>query len=84
MNDIDGKTRLRAIWSEVLHGAPIDDADRFLDRGGDSIAAVQCVTTVANEFGVELPLHVLFLDDTTFGVFAEIALEAIRAQKSRP
>lgn len=84
MNDIDGKTRLRAIWSEVLHGAPIDDADHFLDCGGDSIAAVQCVTAVANEFGIELPLHLLFLDDTTFGVFADVALDAIRAQKSNP
>jgi acyl carrier protein len=74
MNERNSKQRLRAIWSEVLHGVPIDDWDHFLDKGGDSIAAVQCVTAVLSEFGIEIPLHLLFLEETTFEAFVEAVM----------
>jgi amino acid adenylation domain-containing protein len=48
--------QLAGIWEEVLGGGRVGPADRFLDRGGDSLLATRVLARVRTAFGIELPL----------------------------
>jgi acyl carrier protein len=51
--------KLADIWAEVLALDEIGINDNFLELGGDSVRAMQVVTQVKQQFGVDL----------TFGAF---------------
>lgn len=49
--------RLARIWQSVLKlSSTPSRTDRFFDIGGDSLAVMEMVVCIADEFGVELPL----------------------------
>nr|WP_240801532.1 non-ribosomal peptide synthetase [Streptomyces sp. A1136] len=48
------------LWEEVLEVAPIGVRDDFFDLGGHSLKAFTLMGAVQREFGVELPLNLLF------------------------
>lgn len=63
-------TTVAGIWSELLDFAPASADDDFYDLGGHSLLLVRFAARVRDEFGVELPIDVLFTDSFTI---AEIA-----------
>ncbi|WP_437723824.1 amino acid adenylation domain-containing protein [Sorangium sp. So ce861] len=52
--------RLAQIWQEVLGVDQLGARDDFFELGGHSLLATRVASRVAHEFGVELPLRVLF------------------------
>lgn len=52
--------RLRAIWQTVLRTERIAADDDFFALGGTSISALSVISRVRKEFGVPVPLAVLF------------------------
>jgi surfactin family lipopeptide synthetase A len=79
----DTLARLRAIWSEILHTEDVDDDDHFLELGGDSIAAVMCVSHIQAEFDVEVPVAMLFHEEMTLALLAS-AIESAPEVESTP
>lgn len=75
-------SRVGRIWAELLKVPEVRDSDHFVEMGGDSIAAMMCVARIGTEFGVDVPVAALFLDDTTLQVFAGI-IESALATPSR-
>jgi acyl carrier protein len=65
------------MWSELLgHEPGGPDAD-FFDLGGQSLALLQFIARVQENFGVELPVEMLFSDDLTVAVAARAIDEAL-------
>jgi amino acid adenylation domain-containing protein/non-ribosomal peptide synthase protein (TIGR01720 family) len=57
----DRKTlRVLEIWREVLGDPEFKAADNFFARRGNSLNAAQAVGSVADEFGIEVPLRLIF------------------------
>jgi len=52
--------RLRNLWVETLGVSDIADDDDFFDIGGNSLSAVELVSRIREQFGVELNVGVLF------------------------
>ncbi len=51
---------LARIWRELLGIERLGALDRFFDRGGHSLLAVRLVSSISQEFGVELPIGRVF------------------------
>ena len=51
---------LAAVWSELLEFDEIGRDDDFFELGGHSLLATQVISRIRLDFGVELPLRVLF------------------------
>ncbi len=62
--------RTRRLWSTVLGTTDISTSDNFFELGGNSLAAIDLVTIVRKEFGVELNVAMLF-DYPTLGALSE-------------
>ncbi len=56
--------KLTALWSEVLGAEQVGVRDDFFAVGGDSMLATKLAASIADEFGVELPL-VHFFDEAS-------------------
>ena len=72
------RAALRRCWAELLE-VPEDsvtDASNFFADGGDSLLAIELVSTVSDTVGAEVPIDLLFLD-ATFGAVAEGTVEAV-------
>ena len=54
------ESTLIGIWESILNVSPINVGDHFLASGGDSIAAVQMILRVEQEFGVSLSFRDVF------------------------
>ncbi|MFJ7075531.1 amino acid adenylation domain-containing protein [Streptomyces sp. NPDC098781] len=72
------------IWSEVLTspdgaGPRVGTRNGFFRLGGDSVRAARVIARVQQEYGVALPLRVLF-DRPTVAALAEAVEEAVRAE----
>ena len=63
---------LARIWRELLARPQVDREDSFFELGGHSLLAMQLIARVRAQFGVELPLPVLFERPTLAGLAAEI------------
>jgi amino acid adenylation domain-containing protein len=61
-NDIE--TRLVSIWKEVLGIERVGVRDNFFELGGHSLLAVQLLARIQEEFGLSLPLQILFTEGT--------------------
>ncbi|WNG57427.1 amino acid adenylation domain-containing protein [Archangium gephyra] len=55
---------LAAIWSEVLECGLVRRTDNFFERGGHSLLAIRVLTRVQQMLGVQLPVRVLFQEQT--------------------
>ncbi|WP_214102984.1 phosphopantetheine-binding protein [Acrocarpospora catenulata] len=58
------------IWTELLGQAPPSTHDDFFELGGQSLTMVQFLARVEEQYGVELPIDVLFASGFTV---AEVA-----------
>jgi acyl carrier protein len=70
-------------WSGILElpdDAINDDSNFFFD-GGDSLLAVELVSTASTALGVEIPVDSLFLDGT-FGAFVTAAVDAVSGDRA--
>jgi amino acid adenylation domain-containing protein len=63
--------RLAAIWSEVLRVEHVGIHDNFFDLGGQSMAAIQILGRVEEQFGKKLSLSALF-QAPTISAFAKL------------
>jgi acyl-CoA synthetase (AMP-forming)/AMP-acid ligase II/acyl carrier protein len=64
----DVEHRLAALWSEILEVERVGIADNFFSIGGHSLSAVQVVSRVRREWGVEIPIRTLFECPTVSGL----------------
>ncbi|WP_431873285.1 SDR family NAD(P)-dependent oxidoreductase [Amycolatopsis sacchari] len=67
--------RTRRLWGAVLGTDDISATDDFFELGGNSLAAIDLVSRVRKEFGIELNVAMLF-DYPTLGALSD-ALRAI-------
>jgi amino acid adenylation domain-containing protein len=74
-DEIEGK--LVAIWEDVLNIRPIGIRTSFFDLGGKSIVAARMFTKIANAFGRELPLSILFRSPTIEQLATELRSNAV-------
>ncbi len=77
---VDGaRTRLAALWGELL-GAPVADPDAdFFDLGGHSLLAIRLLAAIRRDFDVQLPLAAL-LERPTLGALTEL----VEAERPAP
>ena len=68
----DDEQKLVAIWSELLGLERIGIHDDFFDLGGHSLLAFQVINRVRDAFGVDLPVHAVFLYPTPAGLLAAV------------
>ena len=64
--------RLLVIWRDVLQNDAIKTDQDFVDLGGDSLAAMMCISRVRAAFGTELELEDFFYDEATISRQAAI------------
>ena len=56
----DVERTLSKIWSEILGCRQIRHGDSFFELGGQSLLAMQLTSRVCDEFGIEIPVRVIF------------------------
>ena len=59
------------IWKDVLELAELTTQDEFLDLGGDSLAAMLCISRLRSRFGLSFSVEDFFLPGATISRFAE-------------
>ncbi|MFM1919729.1 MAG: hypothetical protein RLZZ303_1363 [Candidatus Hydrogenedentota bacterium] len=64
------ETKLLEIWEQVFGHGDIGCEDDFLAMGGHSLLAVQIITRIAGQFGVEVPLAEFYAASTIESVAA--------------
>lgn len=62
-----------AIWREVLHIPRVGLDDNFFELGGDSLQAMQVVSRIRQQIGLELQLREVFERPTVAGVVAALS-----------
>ncbi|MET0650677.1 MAG: amino acid adenylation domain-containing protein, partial [Pyrinomonadaceae bacterium] len=72
--------RLLLIWQELFETASVGVTDSFFALGGDSLLAVQVVSRVWNNLGVEITIEDIFEQQTIAGLAAHIAPAAAPAE----
>jgi amino acid adenylation domain-containing protein len=60
----DTEIRLVSIWKEVLGIERVGIRDNFFELGGHSLLAVRLFARIQEEFGISLPLQILFNEGT--------------------
>jgi aspartate racemase len=68
--------QLVALWAEVLGRPAIGITDNFFEQGGHSLLALRLMARIAQQFGQELPLTVLFAAPTVAQLAARLAQPA--------
>lgn len=61
-----------AIWKDVLKQPDVRTSDNFLDLGGDSLAAMSCISRINKHYQIEFALEEFFFDTATVSEFASI------------
>lgn len=73
-NDDSARTitelQLIAVWQEVLETTAVDVETEFVDLGGDSLAAMMCISRVRRNLNAEIPLVRFFMEGATIANFA--------------
>jgi thioesterase domain-containing protein/acyl carrier protein len=60
--------RLLQIWQQLLGDDAIDIHSSFFDVGGHSLLAMRLMSLIAKQFGIRLPVGILFQQPTIVGV----------------
>ncbi len=82
------EAKVATIWREVLKRSEVGPTDDFFEIGGHSLLATQVASRIRKEFGIELPIRLLFeipvlsgladwLDQQTLELADPAILEAI-------
>lgn len=69
---------LAALWSEILCIASVGPHASFIELGGDSITATQCINRIQGAFGCEVPFGTFLEPDMTLRRLAAVVDEASR------
>jgi acyl carrier protein len=64
----DGERKLARIWSQLLGLNDVGVRDNFFNIGGHSLLGIELLSEVRNQFGIKLPLSVLFEAPTIEGL----------------
>ncbi|UDB46533.1 amino acid adenylation domain-containing protein [Bacillus safensis] len=78
-NDIE--TKLVHLWEDILDQEKIGVYDSFFDRGGHSLKAMTVLTKVQRDFEVEVPLSILF-EQQTIATLAAYIEQAERSSET--
>ena len=62
--------KIMAIWKDVLSVSTLSIHDHFVDLGGDSLAAMLCISRLRDAFGVEFGIDEFFWDHATIAEFS--------------
>lgn len=68
-SDTELTEQLVAIWTEALQTS-VGLHDAFLDLGGDSLAAMQCIVRMRDAFAIEFTIDDFLAGDATVASFA--------------
>ncbi len=80
----DIEQQLSEIWSSMLGVERIGVNDSFFEMRGNSLLATQFVSTVREQFRIELPLRVIFDSPTIAGIAEYIEATAQHEKSSAP
>lgn len=80
MNTTRVGTLAREVWTEAL-GIEVDESTDFFLSGGHSFLAIDIITRLGDELGVEIPLRTLF-DQPVLGEFAKILERIVESRTS--
>jgi len=69
----EAERRLATIWREAIGNDPASPDQNFFEAGGDSLAAVQIVARINQEFGIELSVAGFLDKPTVREVAAQVA-----------
>ncbi|HEV2150508.1 MAG TPA: condensation domain-containing protein, partial [Longimicrobiaceae bacterium] len=72
-----------AIWSQLLGVERVGVGADFFDLGGHSLVATRAVSRVAQVFGLDLPLRVMF-EEPTVARLARYVDSAVRTEEALP
>lgn len=72
---------LTRVWQESLRLESLGCNDSFLSIGGDSLAAMFCISRIRNHYGVEFSVEDFFLDDSTISQQANLITELIKQRR---
>ena len=56
----ENEQRMASIWCHVLKLEKVGVTNNFFELGGHSLLATQCISRIREEFGVDLPVKLLF------------------------
>ena len=79
----DLERRIAEVWKRTLGFAQIGVHDNFFELGGDSFVAVQVVSRLQDELGIELPVAKLYQGLTVRSLAALLAEDAAAAGEQR-
>jgi amino acid adenylation domain-containing protein len=68
----EAEWRISRLWQDLLGADRVGLHDDFLMHGGDSLAAMRCVTRLRDEHGADLPISAVLGGDTVERVAARI------------
>ncbi|MFY1669585.1 amino acid adenylation domain-containing protein [Plantactinospora sp. WMMB334] len=77
------QARLARLWCELLGVPAVRAGDDFFGLGGYSLLAARMMNRVQQDFGVRVPLRVLF-EARTLGELASVVANAVGAEAPRP
>lgn len=77
------QARLARLWCELLGVPAVRAGDDFFGLGGYSLLAARMMNRVQEDFGVRVPLRVLF-EARTLGELASVVAEAVTVEAPRP
>ena len=60
----ENERKMAGIWQQVLKLDKVGVTNNFFELGGHSLLATQCISRIREEFGVELPVKLLFTTPT--------------------
>jgi len=72
----ESEKRIAAIFCEILELRNVGRDDDFFDLGGHSLTAVRTIARINQEFGVDLPVRVLFEAKTCAQLAHKVDLRA--------
>nr|WP_162173361.1 non-ribosomal peptide synthetase [Salinispora pacifica] len=78
------QVRLAALWADLLGTAPSTPDDDFFVLGGNSLLATRLTFVVADRFGVELPVRVVYDHPTLAGLAGLLGKRATGVRPASP
>jgi thioesterase domain-containing protein/acyl carrier protein len=80
----ESERRIAAIFCDILELRNVGRDDDFFDLGGHSLTAVRTIARINQEFGVDLPVRVLFEAKTCAQLAHKVDLRANRQASAEP